>query len=41
MSILLLCLSVLSLAAQDKAIQDSLLFIKTKAEFVQFEQAHG
>ncbi len=40
-SILLLCLSVLSLTAQDKSIQDSLFFIKTKGEFLKFEQAHG
>lgn len=41
MSILFLCLSVLSLAAQDKAIQDSLFFLKTKAEFVKFEKELG
>ena len=35
------CLSVISLTAQDKAVQDSLFFLKTKAEFAQFEQAHG
>ena len=40
-SLLVLCLSVFYLTAQDKAMQDSLFFLKTKAEFVKFEQAHG
>jgi pimeloyl-ACP methyl ester carboxylesterase len=40
-SILLLFLYMLSLTAQDKSIQDSLFFIKTKAEFLKFEQEHG
>lgn len=39
--LLAFCLSVISLTAQDKAVQDSLFFLKTKAEFAQFEQAHG
>jgi dienelactone hydrolase len=38
---LLLCLSALYLSAQDKSMQDSLFFLKTKAEFVKFEQTHG
>ncbi len=38
---LLFFLSVFYLTAQDKAMQDSLFFLKTKAEFVQFEKTHG
>lgn len=41
LSIISLCLSVLLSSAQDEALQDSLFFLKTKAEFVKFEEKHG
>lgn len=41
LSLVSLFLSVLLSAAQDKAMQDSLFFLKTKGEFLQFEEKQG